>query len=322
MKKSMLVILGIVFILIATNVTYVKAQGSGYSREKNTVWEEFLRNHNVTSSLFSKFGIPTLIAGTSLNPTITTYESLEEIGYAFFEENKDLFKMNNPRNELQIKSVSDDTKYGITHIKYQQNYNRIPVQGGVLIVHIRTTDNQILSVNGNYKPSINVSTTPTLSAKQSEKITKEDMELNIGPADVHETDLIIFEKDSNFYLAWALSLISSDYTQPWEYIIDAHSGEIIKKSSSIRTAGVKGGEIIKNQSFILVRNIVISLLLVGLVVFLILKVKKKEKSMKIFRKWWFWVLLVVLIILILFSLYIFYIYTSSLTCVPPDCILG
>ena len=171
------ILLSLIFILIITNITSINAKDSNYSKEENIVWEEFLINHNVTSSAFSSYGIPRLISGTNLNPT-TESNSPQEIGYAFFEENKELFKMNNPRDELQIKSIDVTAKLltptarNMTTIKYQQNYNEILVRGAILIVH--TEDNQILSITGEYIPNLQILTDPTISSSKAKKIAKED----------------------------------------------------------------------------------------------------------------------------------------------------
>ncbi len=76
-----------------------------------------------------------------------------------------MFGLSNPAKELSQKSIKT-TNNGRSVVRYQQNYNGIPVIGGELIVNL-SQNNGLLSVNGEVSPKLAVPTTATITAQQA-----------------------------------------------------------------------------------------------------------------------------------------------------------
>lgn len=67
---------------------------------------------------------------------------------------------------------------GMTHLRLQQKYRKIPVQGGELIIHADQS-NTITSINGKVIPNFTIDIHPSISANRALKIALSD----IGPAE-------------------------------------------------------------------------------------------------------------------------------------------
>ena len=114
------------------------------------------QEHNVTSIILDEKGIPTFIEG-DLTPKGFQGDEKEKT-YKFFEENRDLFRIVDPRNELQIaRTVKDEL--GMIHIRLNQLYKGLKVYRSELITHF-TSAGKLQSINGRYLSGINVPNTP------------------------------------------------------------------------------------------------------------------------------------------------------------------
>jgi len=118
------------------------------------------------------------------------------VSYAFFEENKDLFRMNNPRQELIVKKTKKDD-IGMTHVFLKQTYKDVEVYGGELIVHF-TSNKRIKSINGFYEHGIKISTIPAVSQQTAESIAFSDLENNYGRGDITDTRLMIYDHKGTY----------------------------------------------------------------------------------------------------------------------------
>src|SRR5687768_2469933 len=74
------------------------------------------------------------------------------------------FGLKNPERDLSVKE-SNQLDKGQLNVRYQQNYQDIPVMGGELIVN--TNENgDLYSINGEVSPDLSLSIEPTLTAEQ------------------------------------------------------------------------------------------------------------------------------------------------------------
>jgi len=165
------------------------------------------------------------------------------------------------RSALTEMNVLRD-KLGMTHYKYQQYVNAIPVEGGVYILH--TKDNYILSANGNYYSSINIGTSPSITAetaiqKAKEAVPSEQYMWEVEGADKalqallkdenahyypQPTLCIIAEKSSTanptYHLVWKMDIYSSKPVARYWVYIDAQTGSVLQKEKRIHTTDVPG----------------------------------------------------------------------------------
>lgn len=95
--------------------------------------------------------------GTSRTATAAAMDALNTYGK--------VFGLRNPAAELTQKSFRT-VGNGRSVVRYQQNYNGIPVIGGEMIVNL-SSNNALLSINGEVAPKLKVATTAAISAKQA-----------------------------------------------------------------------------------------------------------------------------------------------------------
>src|SRR5688572_3040260 len=77
------------------------------------------------------------------------------------------FGLKNRERDLSVKKAGEPQNGRIT-VRYQQNYQGIPVMGGELIVN--TNENgDLFSMNGEVSPNLTLSTQPTVDSEQAKE---------------------------------------------------------------------------------------------------------------------------------------------------------
>ena len=153
-------------------------------------------------------------------------------GIRFLSDNKELFGLNNPGQELSVKSAFTDD-LSMTHVKYDQIINGIKIFPSQLIVHFNS-DGSIESVNGNYIPTPVINTTPKLSGSSAVSIAK-NLLGGYTPAN-ESSELIIYRNNLSLRLAYEVKLPSYAYPD-MKLIIDANIGVLLEKDDGVRYDG-------------------------------------------------------------------------------------
>jgi Zn-dependent metalloprotease len=154
--------------------------------------------------------------------------------FNFLDNAKGLMDIQNPIEEFRIiKSETDEL--GFTHVKLQQEIKGIPIYGSEVIYHY-TGEEAFL--NGRYTATPNLdSYKPSLELKTVEEIAIDDVGgvMNIekdkfGLFNIENvtSELVIYNRKLAYHLSVYKSIIDL-----WEYFIDANTGEIIHKHTSI-----------------------------------------------------------------------------------------
>ena len=225
MKKFNFILL-LVIILCAV---LMLNQSTAWSQESPVA--KLKREYNVTNITFDKKGIPTFIKG-DLTPKGIQGDEKEKT-YKFFEENRELFKMVDPRNELQIARIAKD-ELGMTHVRLNQLYKGIKVYGSELITHF-TSSGKLKSINGRFLSGINAPNTPRIGKAEAKGIALSDILSNfkIAKPEVSGTQLIIYPIRDVTYLAWLVKISFDNPPGRWEYFINAFDGTVIYKANRI-----------------------------------------------------------------------------------------
>lgn len=175
---------------------------------------------------------PAFISGKLTNAGYTSSSNMSEDGIKFLSENKELFGLKNPKEELSVISNFTD-ELSMTHIKYQQMLNGIKIFHGQLIIHFNS-DGSIESFNGRYFPTPEMNTIPSINNNTAIDIAKNKLE-NYTPTK-SSAELIIYSKGIKLILVYAVSLPS--YSNPdMTVFVDALNGEVIKVDDGIRYDG-------------------------------------------------------------------------------------
>lgn len=149
----------------------------------------------------------------------------------FLEEKKQLFRMGEPKKELNVIRKTTDTR-GNVCVALQQKHKGIPIDGATVRVHF-SQNNAIYQVTNKYEPSIDLdSVEPALS--ENEAFEKALADAGGGSKiDAVSPRLIICAEDGAPRLAWVVEIIAKDCGRPMRYFVDAKDGGILRKFSSL-----------------------------------------------------------------------------------------
>lgn len=149
-----------------------------------------------------------------------------------------------PEENLKIKSAETD-ELGMTHIRFQQVKDDVPVDGNEIIVHFNQ-NNEVVTVNGHYNKNVEEQSINTEAA------IKENAALDIAKASVQApselsfeptVELVVYPFEGENYLTYKVNLsFLGDNPGNWFVYVDAHSGKVIDKVNALLHA-----DIIKKQ---------------------------------------------------------------------------
>ncbi len=196
-----------------------------------------LRNHpDVTTYRATEKGVTRYVEGTLMKSVPSGQEVTAAI--SFFEANKGAFQMAEPSEELRVKKVETD-QFGNIHIRFDQVYQGVRIVGGVLLAHF-TADGDLKTVNGWYESGIDIDVTPVYSAEDAVARAEEHLATFFGEGKPDEAELVVFPWEGYNYLCWRTVIWSDTPMGRWEYLIDAHSGEVVYNANRIMDANDVG----------------------------------------------------------------------------------
>lgn len=180
----------------------------------------------------------------SKNKKIKGKKNIEKICKDELKELKGIIPIEHPDQELEIVQTDEDVEDNV-HVKLVQSYQGIPVYGSHTTMHLSPEGQMIF--NGRYSTTPrDVDLSPKLSktdvislctdSTRRRRLRQKDFKLLTESEkeflnwDGPEAKLIIYPDDSyveNFRLAYRVELYANFATR-YDYIVDAHSGEIIR----------------------------------------------------------------------------------------------
>lgn len=175
-------------------------------------------------------GTPTFFTGDIPSEKVVSKSpgALQLAACRFLGENKTIFRLNTPGEELLLLQQQEDD-LGMSHLKFNQVYKGIPVWASQLIVHFNK-DGAIQSINGRYHPSFEISTAPSISRESAISLAQSQVE---NQAENAGAELYIYPKDGMFRLAWRVKLPSTAFPN-MDILVDAMNGKILRKDDGIR----------------------------------------------------------------------------------------
>lgn len=197
-------------------------------------------------------GNPSFLSGKLSDKKVDSEKEVK----SFLEENKELFKIN-PQTDLTLKEVKSDD-LGMKHYVYIQSINKVPVDGARFIVHTNR-EGKVTTVNGDVHPAAadrlkgntkaKISNeTALLNAWKHINLAKKDtfVETSGTPLEqMKETakstnekaDLVVYEKDGNYYLAYKVQLqFIKPYGANWKIYVNAEDGTIVNSYNAVTDA--------------------------------------------------------------------------------------
>ncbi|RIW31835.1 peptidase M4 family protein [Bacillus salacetis] len=170
---------------------------------------------------------------TAKRPAATSSDALN-----YLQENKTKLNLKNPKAELKAKKAEKD-ELGMTHVRFNQTKNGVPVEGAEVIVHYNA-ENEITSINGSHNKQVeksNLDTTPVVSLSEALNTAKSSVK---APAILDQrptAELVIYPFEGENYLAHKVNIsFLGEEPGNWFIFIDAKTGNVIDKYNAIMHA--------------------------------------------------------------------------------------
>ncbi len=168
----------------------------------------------------------------------------EKIARGFLAENAALFKIG-ANDGFLLRRIENDTQLNFAHVRLDQTFKNIPVHAQQLVVHLDAQEN-IVAVNGQFVPNINVMAEPLLTQQDAEKIARDD--LLGGQLQANErarvtlktlsdkTALEIYIDDANANhatLTWYVVIMTEQPLGEWRYFVNARKPVVTARFDNV-----------------------------------------------------------------------------------------
>jgi len=165
-------------------------------------------------SILSEYGVPKYLSGDITNVIVRNESDV----YQVLEELSSIYKFSSPRNEFDI-NISESE--GITYYRLIQLYGGIRVYGQELVVSV-DKNGKVLSITGEYVPSIDIKNYSSIKDNEASNIVKEDFGDGVLILSREKVVVPFVDGAREVYLIYA-----SNDKEIREYVVDAINGNII-----------------------------------------------------------------------------------------------
>ncbi|MBI4672902.1 MAG: M4 family metallopeptidase [Chloroflexi bacterium] len=194
-------------------------------------------------------GIPNFVSGADAATRIPYNVKPDErgkpelIARGFLAENAALFKIG-AGDSFTLRRIEADKQLNYAHVRLDQTFRNIPVHAQQLIVHIDAQEN-IVAVNGQFIPNLNVMTEPLVSKSDAEKIARDDLlngqlqaneRARVTTKILDKTALEIYIDDANpshATLTWYVVIMTEHPLGEWRYFVNAHKPVVTHRFNNV-----------------------------------------------------------------------------------------
>jgi Zn-dependent metalloprotease len=193
-------------------------------------------------------GIPRFLSGGAPAARLPYTPSAAErgkpvaIARGFLDANRALFRLLGASEELKLLRVEPDTQLGFASVRLAQTYKGLPVWGKQLVVHIDEQE-RVVAVGGQFRPAIDIPTTPTLSKQRAEAIALANIKPELEPEerrtvqmDVDEslTRLLVYvDQQGKATLTWQVTVMTSSPLGQWRFFVNARRPAVTHAYDSV-----------------------------------------------------------------------------------------
>jgi Zn-dependent metalloprotease len=175
-------------------------------------------------------------------PTAAEHNNPIAIARGFLDENRDLFKLRSVADELQFLRNESDKQLGWSHVRMSQVYQGLPVFGYQLVVHL-DTQHQVATVNGHFRPDIDLDPTPKVAQADAEQLALDDLLNGQLQPDQRsrvkatilrdKTQLLIYiDRNDQPRLTWYVTIMTDSPLGQWRYFVNARRAQIVHQFDS------------------------------------------------------------------------------------------
>ncbi len=202
-------------------------------------------SHDMKVFKSNETGLPIFVKGPNLseqNLNLSDHAAIEQAAYDYLQSISSTLDLKKVREELAVTDIQVD-EIGMAHIRLQQMYEGIEVHGKDVVVHLHPNGKR--SFNGRYQPSFTIENlTPTITKADLIESVTADISTETGLVELSPAakEMLQYEQPSNELMIYIASReyvlsprlafhveIRPNVVERWEYVVDAHNGEILQK---------------------------------------------------------------------------------------------
>ncbi|HEX9749850.1 MAG TPA: M4 family metallopeptidase [candidate division Zixibacteria bacterium] len=198
-------------------------------------------------------GTPSYVTGAGLSqpaPNQQRATSIEDRTIQFLAANREIFKIDDPEEELIVKETIPD-KLGMYHVVLEQQYLGVPYWANNLVAHYNQKGD-LYCLNARYSPTPKQigTVTPSMAAEAAVGIAMRDLAslVEIEAFSPPITLLLNYENPIATLYIWSLYEsddprlvwhveIRPNISQWWYYFVDAQTGEVLEKYNNAQADG-------------------------------------------------------------------------------------
>lgn len=156
----------------------------------------------------------------------------------YLKKNEDKTGIQSPKKNLKVKDIQKD-ELGMTHVRFNQVVNGIPVEGSEVIAHFNK-NHEIVSVNGRTNQTLVdqlVDTTPAIS--QDDALQAALSSINAPQELTYEptSELVIYPFENKNHTAYKINVnFMGEEPGNWFVFVDAKTGKVIDQFNGLMHA--------------------------------------------------------------------------------------
>ncbi len=180
---------------------------------------------SVETVLMSENDTPNVMSGILAVPTAQHPDPVK----SFLNRYETTFKVENLANSVRELNVVEDQFTGDHHVRLQQTYNGIPVEGADFYVTVAL--DKAIGYSGKIIPDLAIDTSTSLTESDANNIATNLVKGNITL--VSDPELVIVEKSPrNFTVAYKTTVSGYDFA--WVTFVDAKTGRVLSRYNNVQ----------------------------------------------------------------------------------------
>lgn len=121
----------------------------------------------------------------------------------------------------------------LTHVRYEQRYRGVPVEGRQVIVHL--DERGVVAANGAAVPIDDLDVTPRVGALEARATARRALGWR-APSSQLDPALVVYADATGPRLTWRVTTATRDPLGLWRTYVDARDGRIVRAFDTLRTA--------------------------------------------------------------------------------------
>jgi len=158
-----------------------------------------------------------------------------QVALDYFAANGSMIDMADANSELSIVKVQTDSR-GWEHVKLQQTYKGLPVEGRQLVLSI-SDQRQVSMVNcRHYVGALAVDTVAVVQRAAGVGLVRTHLSPQRESGQAPTVQKVVYPHDGQTHLAWKIQLRTEEPLGDFIYYVDAHSGAVINHYNNMKFA--------------------------------------------------------------------------------------